>query len=76
MTIPEIIANRIKERAAAGLAKYGVGLERTDIDFVGWLRHLQEELLDGAQYIERIIQEYEQLNSNEKIRKRGSGSKT
>jgi hypothetical protein len=74
MTIPEIVANRIRERAAAGLAKYGVGLERTDIDFVGWLRHLQEELLDGAQYIERIIQEYEQLTSNTKIQEGGPGS--
>lgn len=42
------------ERSIKGYQKYGVTTEREDIDFVGWIQHLQEELLDAAIYIERI----------------------
>jgi hypothetical protein len=38
-------------------AKYGVNTERKDIDLLGWLQHLQEELLDAAVYVERIKDE-------------------
>jgi hypothetical protein len=40
-----------------GFKKYGVTTERKDIDLLGWLQHLQEELLDAAVYIERLKQE-------------------
>jgi hypothetical protein len=41
----------------AGYQKYGTTTERTDIDFLGWLQHLQEELLDAAVYVERLKKE-------------------
>lgn len=44
-------------RAKAGKLKYGVTTERTDIDTLGWLTHLQEELMDATIYIERLKQE-------------------
>lgn len=53
--IEEIVAQRILDRASVGRKKYGVGLERTDINLAGWMRHLQEELLDAANYIERAL---------------------
>lgn len=47
----------MKSRMEVGFKKYGVTTERTDIDALGWLQHLQEELLDAAVYIERLKQE-------------------
>lgn len=44
------------ERSNKGFAKYGTTTERTDIDLLGWLQHLQEELMDATVYIERIKQ--------------------
>lgn len=59
MTDP--IVNRVREklaeRSAAGIAKYGTAMARTDLSRLDWLRHAQEELLDGAVYLERLIQE-------------------
>ena len=45
------------ERAQKGFKKYGTTTERTDIDLVGWLQHLQEELMDATIYIERLKRE-------------------
>jgi len=44
-------------RAERGLQKYGVDTTRTDLSFADWLSHLQEELMDAAVYIERLLQE-------------------
>ena len=41
----------IRQRADAGLKKYGVTLDRKDLTTAQWLRHLLEELCDGAGYI-------------------------
>ena len=40
-----------------GYKKYGVTTERKDIDLMGWLQHLQEELMDACVYVERIKSE-------------------
>lgn len=53
----DAVCNLLKSRMETGLTKYGVTTERTDIDKLGWLQHLQEELLDAAVYIERLKQE-------------------
>lgn len=47
----------MSSRMEVGFKKYGVTTERQDIDTLGWLQHLQEELLDAAVYIERLKQE-------------------
>lgn len=59
MTDKNVIAvtEKMKQRAEFGLKKYGVTTERTDIDLIGWLTHLQEELMDASIYIERVKQE-------------------
>lgn len=41
----------IRQRADAGLKKYGVTLDRKDLTTAQWLRHLLEELCDGAGYV-------------------------
>lgn len=53
----ERVRHQLYTRALEGMLKYGVTTERKDIDLLGWLQHLQEELLDAAVYIERIKQE-------------------
>lgn len=37
-------------RDAAGRAKYGATLDRTDLTPEQWLQHMAEELMDGAGY--------------------------
>jgi hypothetical protein len=54
--VADIIAEYTK-RAEHGRAKYGVTTERRDIDLVGWLQHLKEELMDATIYIQRTIKE-------------------
>ena len=51
------VRTKLAERSAVGIAKYGTMMERTDLSRLDWLRHAQEELLDGAVYLERLIQE-------------------
>ena len=57
--IVQRIIDKMLERAAKGKLKYGVDLERPDLDLLAWLRHMQEELLDGSAYAERMIQDEE-----------------
>ena len=50
----EKVIAKIRQRAEVGHKKYGVTMEREDLTNIEWLTHLQEELLDGAVYIERL----------------------
>ena len=51
----EAIRQKLLDRSQVGLKKYGTTTERTDIDFVGWLIHLQEELMDAAIYCQAAM---------------------
>ena len=53
----EAVRRAMLQRMSTGYKKYGVTTERTDIDLMGWLQHLQEELMDAAVYVERIKHE-------------------
>lgn len=53
------VMDRMSKRSEAGLKKYGVTMLRDDVSTVEWLRHAQEEALDFAVYIERIIHDIE-----------------
>lgn len=48
------VINTMREREGLGLAKYGATVDRTDITTLGWLTHLQEELMDAVMYIEAL----------------------
>ena len=52
------VLERIKERADEGMEKYGVPMTRDDVTTIQWLRHAQEEALDLAIYLERIIRDF------------------
>jgi len=47
------VIEKIQKRAEAGYKKYGVGLDKDEQTLDTWLNHLQEELMDAANYIEK-----------------------
>lgn len=53
----EAVIAAIRKRREHGFRKYGVTVERTDIDLLGWIQHLMEELMDAAIYAERLKRE-------------------
>lgn len=53
--IEDAVAAKLQKRAEVGLAKYGVTVERTDLFTLDWLIHAQEEAMDLAVYLERLI---------------------
>jgi len=60
--IEEQVIDKINKRAAVGLKKYGVTMERTDFTTIEWMEYLQEELLDGAIYIERLLETMKEVS--------------
>ena len=56
-SIVESVINKYKHRSKLGIEKYGRTLDRDDIDLMGWLNHLQEELMDATLYIEKLKSE-------------------
>jgi len=50
------VIDRIKQRSAVGIAKYGTTLAREDLTTIEWLNHLQEELMDAINYIQALIE--------------------
>lgn len=55
----EAVREKLLQRSVVGLKKYGVTTQRTDLENVVWLTHLQEELLDAAVYIQAFIKRME-----------------
>ena len=59
----ERVCVQLQDREQRGLLKYGVNTERDDLSTLEWLQHLQEELMNGCVYIEKLKGE---LNGNKK----------
>lgn len=62
--IEDEVCEEIQARAEKGLNKYGVNMERGDLDIHEWLQHLLEELLDAAVYVKRLQKEYSEMTEN------------
>ncbi len=58
----ESVILKIQQRRDAGRQKYGKSMERTDLSELDWLRHAQEEAMDLAIYLEKLIQAEQQQN--------------
>jgi hypothetical protein len=56
-SIVESVLDKFKERSEEGIKKYGVTLDRKDLNGLEWLTHLQEELMDATLYIEKLKKE-------------------
>jgi len=61
------IINQFVERSKKGKNKYGVDLDRTDLDLVEWIEHAKQEHMDAILYLEKIKQEYIASDSQEKV---------
>ena len=48
---------KILNRAEVGKKKYGTTMQRKDLTELQWLKHAQEEAMDLAVYLEKLIQE-------------------
>lgn len=59
--IEDKVSEKLLSRAERGFSKYGVTMEREDLTHKEWLIHLQEELLDGAVYIEKLLEVIENV---------------
>ena len=53
-TVVDSIVDSFISRAAQGKAKYGQTLDRQDLSTLEWIRHAQEELMDGILYLEKL----------------------
>jgi hypothetical protein len=50
----ESVVDQLVSRSDVGYEKYGVTLEEDVPDIQKWLQHIQEELLDASNYIEKL----------------------
>lgn len=57
------VKDKFEERSQTGIKKYNTTLERDDLNFLDWLQHLQEELMDATLYIERLKTSYVEKNT-------------
>lgn len=56
MTIEQKVCEKIASRAELGLRKYGTTMQRTDLSRLQWLQHAQEEAMDLAVYLQKLIE--------------------
>mgnify|MGYP001204263964 CR=1 FL=1 len=61
-SIEDKVCEKIQKRSEVGKSKYGVTMERTDLNTIEWLTHLQEELMDAAVYVERLMGDIQLAN--------------
>lgn len=62
--IEDAVAAKLLDRAEVGKRKYGVTMERDDLTLMEWLNHLQEEVMDAAVYIEKLMKVIEEKDIN------------
>ena len=55
--IEDKVAEKIKERALLGLTKYGISMEDETLTTKEWLIHAQNEALDLAVYLQKLIED-------------------
>ena len=51
--VVERVVDKFVSRSDVGFAKYGVTLEDDKSNLFQWINHLQEELMDAVNYIEK-----------------------
>lgn len=50
------VVEKFIQRSNVGVDKYGTTLNDNELSGLEWLNHLQEELMDAVNYIEKIKQ--------------------
>lgn len=65
--VEEAVIAKLRSRGDEGHRKYGTTMDRKDLTIREWITHLQEELLDGAQYAERLLRGNDLLDDAQKL---------
>ena len=55
-SIENKVCIKILDRAEVGEKKYGTTMDRTDLSTAEWIKHAQEEAMDLAVYLEKILE--------------------
>jgi hypothetical protein len=63
-SIVESVRQQLLDRSKGGIVKYGVTLDRKDLNLLDWLEHTKQEQMDSVLYLERAIQEIKNTNLN------------
>jgi hypothetical protein len=53
-SIVAAVIKKFSDRSEVGIKKYGVTLDRTDLNTADWIQHTQEELMDAILYLEKL----------------------
>jgi hypothetical protein len=59
------VQKMLEEQTKKGLRKYGTTVNPADYDFIGWLEHLQQEMIDAIVYCETLKFKYAHLKALE-----------
>ena len=55
--IVDSVVKKFQERSKIGIEKYGTTLQDSPDGFYSFINHLQEELMDACNYLEKIKQQ-------------------
>jgi hypothetical protein len=58
------VMKKLKSRSDKGVRTYEKSMDRDDLTLLQWFYHHHEELMDGAIYAEKIIQQLEEKQSS------------
>lgn len=58
------VIEQFKTRSEFGKKKYGTDLDREDLSFQDFVKHMKEELMDAILYLEKLEKLYGQEASN------------
>ena len=58
------VVEQFKARSKMGEQKYGVNMDREDLQFPEWITHMKEELMDAILYLEKLEKIYGQEAPN------------
>jgi hypothetical protein len=61
------IIGQFIDRSKKGKEKYGVDLDRTDLNLIEWIEHAKQEHMDAILYLEKIKQDLITSGSQEKV---------
>jgi hypothetical protein len=61
-SIVKSIINQFTTRAEFGKKKYGTDLDREDLSFQDFVKHMKEELMDAILYLEKLEKIYGEKN--------------
>jgi len=60
-TCEDEVIEKIRKRREMGLKKYGTSVERTDLTRLQWLQHAQDEAMDCAIYLQKLMRLEQEL---------------